>query len=79
MKFKPNKRSLTLNPHRMKNNVREARAILVDSASILSSVGKTNVKAARELLNELNGLNFARQRNRKLTKAEIVAVYSKNS
>ena len=68
---------MTLNPHKKKNNAREPRAILVDSASILSSVGKTNKKAVRELLNELNGLNFARQR--KLTKAEIVAVYSKNS
>ena len=59
MKFKPNKRSLTLNPHRKGNDVPEPRAILADSASILSSVGKANgLKAARDLLNELNGLNF---------------------
>jgi hypothetical protein len=48
-----------LNPHRKGNDVRETRAILADSVSILSSVGKTNMmKTARELLNELNGLNF---------------------
>jgi hypothetical protein len=59
MKFKPNNRSLTLNPHRKENDVRDTRAILANSASILSSVGKNNgMKGARELLNELNGLNF---------------------
>ena len=59
MKFKPNNRSLTLNPHRKENDVRDTRAILANSASILSSVGKNNgMKVARELLNELNGLNF---------------------
>jgi hypothetical protein len=59
MKLKPNKRSLTLNPNRKENDVRDTRAILANSASILSSVGKNNgMKNARELLNELNGLNF---------------------
>jgi len=59
MKFKPNNRSLTLNPHMKVSDVRDNRAILVNSASILSSVGKNNgMKVARELLNELNGLNF---------------------
>lgn len=59
MKFKPNNRSLTLNPRRKEKSVRDTRAILANSASILSSVGKNNgMKVARELLNELNGLNF---------------------
>lgn len=59
LKLKPNKRSLTLNPHRKDNNVRESKAKQADSTSILSSVGKAHgIRATRELLNDLNGLNF---------------------
>jgi len=59
MKFKPNNRSLTLNPLRKVSDVRDKSVILANSASILSSEGKINgMKVARELLNELNGLNF---------------------